>query len=356
MNLDVKGMAARGVRQFLLPSRLVLAAKTAVAAAIAWYLAPYVPFAESEYSYYAPLGVLVSMYPTAFDSARSGAQALFGLATGIGLGIGAIALVHLGAPGIIAVAVVVGVGVAIGGLRVFGSGREWVPIAGLFVLLLSGGDASEFTLSYLVTMGFGLLVGVLVQWIAIPPLYVTEAQNHLTELQLALSNCLLKVAEVIEQESNGSRSLQRSVKRLTDTETTVSAEIYEARRSVRVNPRARRRRDQRANMDGHFQSLISATLHVRALADFAEQLSAETAPDIPDALRRLLHEATLQCRARFNNKGESQDPEELAASARATLDPLLATVAREDPAAHSSVTTETAMAACLIRLLDALDE
>ncbi len=57
--------------------RLLLAAKTAVAAALAWYLAPFVPFAQSEYSYYAPLGVLVSMYPTVARSASSGVQALW---------------------------------------------------------------------------------------------------------------------------------------------------------------------------------------------------------------------------------------------------------------------------------------
>ncbi|MEH3089950.1 MAG: hypothetical protein PGN24_10270 [Microbacterium arborescens] len=64
-------------------SRLLLAGKAALAAAIAWYLAPLVPFAHDEYSYYAPLGVLVSMYPTIADSARAGLQAVAGLAIGI---------------------------------------------------------------------------------------------------------------------------------------------------------------------------------------------------------------------------------------------------------------------------------
>ncbi len=338
-------------RDLLLPSRLVLAAKTAVAAAIAWYLAPYVPLAESEYSYYAPLGVLVSMYPTVFDSARSGAQALFGLATGIGLGTGAIALVHAGAPGIIAVAVVVGIGVAIGGLRVFGSERAWVPIAGLFVLLLSGGDPSEFTLSYIVTMGFGLFVGVVVQWIAFPPLYVAEARNHLTELQMALSNCLLEVAEAIGEESDRSESLQRSVERLSETEATVSEEIYKARRSVRVNPRARRRRNQQATMDSHFQSLISATLHVRALSDFATQIRLTEGE--PPASREILRKATLQCRSLLD--GDASNRDELAARARATLNEYLASSNHEDQAALPTAMMEVALAASLRRILDDLD-
>lgn len=93
-------------------SRLVLALKTAIAAAVAWYLAPLVPFADAEYSYYAPLGVLVAMYPTVVDSAKSGILALVGLACGIALGLGGLAIVALGAPAIVGVAFVVGAGVA----------------------------------------------------------------------------------------------------------------------------------------------------------------------------------------------------------------------------------------------------
>ncbi len=78
--------------------RLLLAAKTAAAAALAWYLAPLVPLAQSEYSYYAPLGVLVSMYPTVARSASSGAQAVVGLALGIGLGLVSLAVVATACP------------------------------------------------------------------------------------------------------------------------------------------------------------------------------------------------------------------------------------------------------------------
>ncbi|KDA05874.1 hypothetical protein DC31_14370 [Microbacterium sp. CH12i] len=81
----------------------------AVAAAIAWYLAPFVPFADNDYSYYAPLGVLVSMHLTLAASARVGAQSLIGLGIGIALGLGGLGLVRVDVPGVIAVAAVIGI-------------------------------------------------------------------------------------------------------------------------------------------------------------------------------------------------------------------------------------------------------
>src|SRR5690606_6682119 len=116
--------------------------------------------AESEYSYYAPLGALVSMYATVLDSVRAGVQVLVGLALGIMLGIGALGLARAGAPSYVAIAVVVGIGVALGGLAILGAGGDWVPIAGVLVLLLSGSEGDDFSLSYLVTMGFGAAVGL----------------------------------------------------------------------------------------------------------------------------------------------------------------------------------------------------
>ncbi|MCS3843801.1 hypothetical protein [Microbacterium sp. AK031] len=45
---------------------------------IAWALAPHMPGVTDEYPYYAPLGALLSMYPTLMESAKSGVQTLLG--------------------------------------------------------------------------------------------------------------------------------------------------------------------------------------------------------------------------------------------------------------------------------------
>src|SRR6478736_1096262 len=54
------------------PARLLLVAKTALAVGIAWFIARYMPGVTDEYPYYAPLGALVSMYPTLMGSVKSG--------------------------------------------------------------------------------------------------------------------------------------------------------------------------------------------------------------------------------------------------------------------------------------------
>jgi uncharacterized membrane protein YgaE (UPF0421/DUF939 family) len=295
-------------------SRLVLAAKTALAAALAWYLAPLVPFAESEYSYYAPLGVLVSMYTTVLDSMRSGLQALVGLAVGIALGLGALSLVAAGAPSIAAVALVVGVGVALGGLHAFGAGRDWIPIAGLLVLLLSGREDGEFSLSYLATMGFGVIVGVLVQWIAVPPLYFGEARARLADLRGGRAACLEEAEALARGEQQDTNRLEHSADHLVATLEKVTEEIQEARRSERANPRARRRYGEREDFDEQLGVLDRAVFFTRVLSNLVR-------PEEGDgALRGALGDAIARCRSAVSAAPSGDEREQALDEARDALD------------------------------------
>lgn len=219
--------------------RLLLALKTAVAAGIAWFFAPLVPFADAEYSYYAPLGVLVSMYPTVADSARAGIQSLIGLAGGIALGFGGLAIVAAGAPGVVAVGAVVLVGVAVGGIRALGAGRDWVALAGLFVLLLSKNDPDGFSTSYLATMAFGVLVGVVANYVLVPPLYLQSARDRLSELRAALTTAMDRAADSVEKGEPDATSLRTDGDALAETSIAVAADVDEASRSERANLRAR---------------------------------------------------------------------------------------------------------------------
>ncbi|MDR5701846.1 FUSC family protein [Agromyces aerolatus] len=249
------------------PPRIVLALKTAAAAAIAWYLAPFVPFADSEYSYYAPLGVLLSMYPTLVDSARSGLQVIAGLAIGIALGLGGLAIVMAGAPGITAVAAVIAVGVWLGGLSALGSGRELVAVAGLFVLLIGGRNADEFSTSYLVTMAFGVFVGVVVNLLVFPPLYLQRASERLSALRDAVVDRLAELADAVEHDTVDPEAVERATDELSTTVAAVAAEVREAAASRRGNPRGlRRRADQQENAD-RLRALERIVFFTRDLAD-----------------------------------------------------------------------------------------
>ena len=109
----VKGLAVAFTLQ-----RLQLAAKAALAAGLAFFVAPYMPGTAAEYPYYAPLGALVSMYHNVAGSVRQGLQTLVGLAIGIGL---AFLLVNVTDPSPLSVAVFMGIGVLLSGLPRLGS-------------------------------------------------------------------------------------------------------------------------------------------------------------------------------------------------------------------------------------------
>ncbi|KAM9866881.1 hypothetical protein ACIFOC_00202 [Leucobacter aridicollis] len=265
---NARAHARQTVQEIVNRSRLALAAKSAVAAAIAWYLAPLVPFAESEYSYYAPLGVLVSMYPTFFESARSGMQTVLGLVAGVALGLGGVGLVAFGSPGIVAVALVVAVGVAVGGAQLFGAGRDWVSMAGLFVLLLSRGESGEFSSSYLVTMGFGVVVGLAVQWIAVPPLYGKTAQVHVAEYRAALAAAFRAAASTIT-EGGGEQSIREAEIRVRVAGDAVRQGIDAAARSERANPRVRFGRAGRSQLGTVAGQLDAVQLQALVVSDLA---------------------------------------------------------------------------------------
>jgi len=275
-------------------SRLVLAAKTAVAAAVAWYLAPYVPFASAEYSYYAPMGVLVSMYPTVADSARAGLQAIVGLGLGILLGLGGLAAVMAGAPGIVAIALVIGVGVALGGIRGLGAGRDWIALAGLFVLVLGGGDADEFSTSYIVTMAFGVLVGVAANYLLLPPLYLREAGAQLAMLRDRIAQSLQQTADLIDEGDVDADRLGRGADDLAALSASVADGVHEAGRSARGNPRGRHRAAEQEQNRRAWSALERSVLLVRELMEVLLQ-HPDLALDSSDRSTAALTEAMRAC-------------------------------------------------------------
>ncbi|MCR2785058.1 MULTISPECIES: FUSC family protein [unclassified Microbacterium] len=252
-------------------SRLVLAAKTAVAAAVAWYLAPFVPFADADYSYYAPMGVLVSMYPTVADSARAGLQALVGLAIGIVLGFGGLAVVGAGAPGVVAIAIVVGVGVALGGIRRLGVGRDWIALAGLFVLVLGGSNADAFSTSYLVTMAFGVAVGITANYLLVPPLYLREAGAQLATLRERIADTLDQMAAGVDAGVLKDDDLVAAAENLAALAEVAAEGVQQASRSGRGNPRGRRRAAEQAQLERGWRALQRSVLLARELADILIQ-------------------------------------------------------------------------------------
>jgi len=273
--------------------RLMLAAKTAAAAALAWYLAPLVPLAQSEYSYYAPLGVLVSMYPTVARSASSGVQAVVGLALGIGLGLASLAVVGMGLPRIVAVAAVILLGVLLAGVRALGVGRDWVAIAGLFVLLLGGADPDGYSVSYLITMAFGVVVGVVVNLLVVPPLRVKKADDRLSRLRDDLGEALRAMSASLAGRSFDPGAADRAAADLEGTLADVREEVDLADESRRYNPRGRRVKTPRDLGRRRLDALTGTADATRELAAALARLTAGPEVDtrLPAEVRRVLADA-----------------------------------------------------------------
>lgn len=225
------------IRAALLWPRLQLALKAGLAAGIAFAIAPYMPGSAANYPYYAPLGALVAMYEHVAGSVRQGVQALAGLAVGVGL---AFVLFILGSPSPLTVGVVMAFGVILAGIPKIGAGRDWIPTAALLVLLVGGHDPDQFSFGYLLQMGVGVSVGILVNLLVFPPLHFRAAELSIAELRLALAEQLWDMAKALKESwppehedwAKRSDSLEASAR-------SVRLAVEKADASRRANPRRR---------------------------------------------------------------------------------------------------------------------
>ena len=218
------------------PARLLLAAKTALAVGIAWAIAPHMPGVTDEYPYYAPLGALVSMYPTLMGSAKSSLQTLFGLATGVALA--TLVVVTVG-PNWWAVPLVVGIGVLLSGTGWYGAGREYAPVAALFVLIVGGHDADAYSLGYLVQMTVGIVVGLVVNLAIAPSTSSAAAGARIDAFRRQLGQHLHDIGDsMVESWPPEHERWSRNAGGLGDTAAEVRRALNEADESRKGNPRA----------------------------------------------------------------------------------------------------------------------
>ncbi|PZE57640.1 FUSC family protein [Curtobacterium sp. MCPF17_001] len=214
--------------------RLLHAGKAAAAGALAWTVARHVPGVASDYPYYAPLGAVVAMQTTVFAGLRSGVQTLVGIALGIAV---AAFTMWVGEPGVLAVALAVGVGVLVGGFRILGEGSSWVSTAALFVLLVGGAHAEGYSLGYLVQMAVGVVVGLLVNFLVFPPLRFWDAERRIDQVNSVLAEHLDGLADVLEQGQRDERAWDRAQDRLDRAIADVRSRVSIAQESRRINPR-----------------------------------------------------------------------------------------------------------------------
>ncbi|MFC8302720.1 aromatic acid exporter family protein [Specibacter sp. NPDC057265] len=347
-----------GFKSTVTGQRILLAAKTAVAVGIAWVLAPLMPGVVNEYPYYAPLGVLVSMYPTFMGSLRTAFQTLLGVLLGIVL---AAAVLLLGAPNIITISVAVGAGVLLGGVPRLGAGRDYVPVATLLVLIIGGSSRAEvFSLGYGLQMGLGVVVGLVVNGTIFPPLALDAAQAQIRRARKVLADQLKDAAAALTEQWPPDHEEWASRGRLLDDVVAeVRGAVHEAAESQRANPRARRR-SRNALLAGSHEDLAvleNVSFYVRDLSEVLAsaiwegplqlRLPPELSSPVADSLSAVA-EILLTW-----DEGDPLEP--VFAAAHESLDHLNQAIAASPPSQTASVAPGAAVALDLRRLLQALE-
>ena len=252
-------------KKLITHERVLLAIKTALAAAIAWWIALRVPGVAAQYPYYAPLGAVACMYPTVAGSARQGIQTLIGLTVGFAL---AFPIILIGDVSVVSVAIVVGVGVLAAGLPKLGAGRDWIPIASLFVLLIGGENPEEYSYGYLIQMLVGVVVGLAVNMLVFPPLHLDGAIRGLQNFRELLARQLSDMAAALgESWPPEHEEWSERKSRMSDLGQEVRTAVQLADSSRHGNPRRlRHNRDLGADYQ-RLQAMERIAFHVQDMTE-----------------------------------------------------------------------------------------
>lgn len=247
---------------------MLLAIKAALAVGIAWFLAPHMPGVTEKYPYYAPLGALVTMYPTFMGSVRTSFQTLLGVILGIAVAAG---VLLLGDPNIITISLAVGLGVLLSSSPRLGPGREYVPVATLMVLIIDGHTGVDaFSLGYAVQMGMGVVVGLIVNVTIFPPLKLEDARAGISRGRGVLVDQLEDVAVALVEQWPPERDAWAARGHILENSVgEIRAAVYEAKESHRANPRGLLKSRHRVVSEGFEELAVLeiVTFHVRDLSE-----------------------------------------------------------------------------------------
>lgn len=317
-----------------LRQHLNLSLKAALAAALAWLAVKPLWGAADEFPYYAPLGAVIAVTSTVAGSVREALQALAAISVGATL---TLTVMLTGLPVVADLAVVVALGTALSGWHRFGSKAAWVPISGLFVLIIGRGDPVDFVVAYLGLTGLGAAVGIALN-VAFPPLTLAPMADSVTRLRGLLADQLEDLADgLLRDEAPTSEEWRDRLRAIRPTTEEMQRVVGHATDGRRANWRARRwsahaeHRYQQARALQQVAFLIEDITALVTDQERAERESVALGPSLrPYAARAMCALADVL----RSVEGETADPEQLRMADRAVLE--LAEAIREARSRSSS--------------------
>ncbi|KQX66267.1 aromatic acid exporter family protein [Angustibacter sp. Root456] len=231
------GGASRLVRRFILHARTQLAAKATLAAVLAWLAAA--SFAGSDiekFRYYAPLGAVVTTYPSIASTVRQSWHAV--LSVGVGATLGLVVHAWL-SDTVVALVVVVATGIAVAGWQALGDQSSYVPIVALLVVAIGGHHPGEYALAYLSFTGMGAAIGIIVS-LALPSTRLSPGHDAVRRVERLLADRIDEIADVLRSGEPPEREeWERRLGALAPSMSRMRLRVDEAAEAQRGNPRAK---------------------------------------------------------------------------------------------------------------------
>jgi len=335
----------------LMRLRAIQVVKITIAVAVAWSLAPLMPGTAKDLPYYAPLGALLSMHPTLARSIYSSVQTLAGVLIGIGLA--AIVLV-VSEPTVWTLSLAVGLGTLIGGMKWMGAGGEYVPITALFVLIIGGPNADGYSIGYATQICLGIVVGLAVNLVIVPPLAIRPAREQMSGFRKNLATHLTEIGKsLIERWPPGRDEWATRGETLNAAARRVRTAVQTADESRKGNPRAW---FTQANLDADYDALVAlenVTFYTRNLTEVLAGMvwGKPIALELPPELRPVLSEALYAVAAAISAGDDDTQPLQRAGMA---VEAILCKMQQEIGAGAASLSPTAAIVIDLQRILVAL--
>ena len=234
-------------------ARVQLALKGAFAAAVAWFVAArLLPDDVATYAYYAPLGAVIAIHPTVHRSVTEAGRNVAGIVIGAVIALVTEALLGVS---VLTVALVVAVGILVGGMRWLGSQVSWVPTAALLTLVVGSHDQQDYVLAYAGLTLMGAVLAVSVN-LLLPSLPLERSARSLTDLRDTLASELDALADDYCPPADSAARAERSSQGyLDDLLGEMRSAVRESGEAADANRRARSQRGTLRDLHRQAQAL-----------------------------------------------------------------------------------------------------
>ena len=325
-------VAKRSVARALPMFRVAIAVRAALAAMAAWLLANRMGGDLADYAYAAPLGAFVATGTTIFTVARTALRQAIGMLAGAVIGIG---LLNVEWPGIAKIGLIAGVAVLMQGIPRFGQAATVVPVVALLVIIFGGVDADGYAIGYVGQFTLGMAIGVLVNAVAMPPLYDRETRQQIHDTVDDLAERTEVLADTLRGEWPPEREDWAGWgPELRDRVVALDAQVDEAREARRFNVRMLWHRH---DLDADEQAVSALRSVVFRMDDVLEALAA-AAWDRPIEItlerdeRRLAADAVAALAVQLRTWHDGGDVDAASATSQEAIDALYrSSIAHEEP-------------------------